>query len=262
MEYRMKKKLKNILKFLPWVAGTSAGAVQAEEEDLWQSVYDARASYYEELIGQLPEDILTMGNMSGVWPGGGLFVIPADNLGEGLWVYTTFGLTNADMPATTTMVDYAIETDEQGRPSRYSGTLQSKDPAPTPPGSAGYGYEMLLIAREDTYWPIGFLQWTVNAEITHDAGLLERVENYNGLTVESIQVDDQDWINVLIAKAQAPLPTGSSLPNGSMDLLIATVITEEEMRWSLEHGREALLQKLIDAGVGQVSDRNRASVVE
>ena len=256
----MKNKLKSILKFLPWIAGTTAGAAQAEEEDPWQNVYDARAAYYEEQIGAFPDDILKMGNMSGVWPGGGLYVIPAEKLGEGLWVYTTFGLTNSDMPATTTMVDYSIETDEEGRPSNYSGTLQSKEPAQTPAGAAGYGYEIIVIARENTYWPIGFLQWSVNAEITHDAGLLERVETYNGLTVESIQVDDQDFINVLIAKAQAPLPTGVDLPNGRMELLVATVITEDEMRWSLEHGRDTLLQRLIDSGVGQVSDRNRASI--
>lgn len=256
----MKEKLKRLIKSLPWIAGSTVGAVQAEG-DLWQQVYDARASYYEEHFGQFPEDILKMGNMTGVWPGGGLFVIPADKLGDDLWVYTTFGLTNSDMPATTTMADYGIESDDEGRASQYSGTLKSKEQAGTASGVAGYGYEILVIAHENTYWPLGFLQWAVNAEITHEAGLLARVENYDGLTVEQIQVGDNDWINVLIAKALAPMPTGSDLPNGKMDLLIATTITDEEMRWSMENGRDALLRKLMESGAGQVSQRDRDSVV-
>lgn len=254
------KKLREFLRFRSKSEQSSDGADSAEE-DLWQRVYDARSSFFEEQIGPFPDDILKMGNMSGVWPGGGLYVIPADKIESGLWVYTTFGLSNSDMPATTTMVDYSIETDDQGRPSNYTGTLQSKERAPTPPGAAGYGYEILVIARENSYWPVGFLQWAVGAEITHDAGILERVETYSGLTVEQIQVDEDDWVNVLIAKAQAPLPGGADLPNGRMDLIVATTVTEDEMQWSLEHGRDRLLQKLLDSGVGQVSDRNRASVV-
>lgn len=32
-----------------------------------------------------------------------------------------------------------------------------------------------------------------------------------------------------------------------MQLLVATVITDEEMEWSIENGRDALLKKLMDA---------------
>jgi len=39
-----------------------------------------------------------MQNMTGVWPGGGLFVVAAPKIGKHLTVYTTFGLTNSDMP--------------------------------------------------------------------------------------------------------------------------------------------------------------------
>jgi len=69
-------------------------------------------------------------------------------------------------------------------------------------------------------------------------------------------------INVLIAKAQKPLPTSLTLPNGNMQFLIATVITDEEMQWSIENGHAALLEKLIDSGIGQISDRNRSSIVK
>ncbi len=171
-------------------------------------------------------------------------------------------MTNPDMPASTMMADYEIETDEQGRASKYSGTLQSKEQANSPKGSAGYGYEMLLIATESAEWPLWFMQWSANAEILNNAGILDRVEKYQGLTVQDIQVGEKESVDVLIAKAQHPLPTGINLPNGKMNLLVATVITDDEMQWSMENGREALLAKLIESGVGQISNRNRKSVLK
>jgi hypothetical protein len=66
---------------------------------------------------------------------------------------------------------------------------------------------------------------------------------------------------VLISKAQAPLPIGTVLPAGKMDLLVAVTITDAEMQWSMQNGRGALLQKLREAGVGQVSVLGRPSVV-
>ncbi|WP_067062998.1 suppressor of fused domain protein [Roseateles chitosanitabidus] len=80
------------------------------------------------------------------------------------------------------------------------------------------------------------------------------------MTVEQVPVDGGS-VNLLIAKARAPLPSGVALPSGRMKLLVATVITEEEMRWSMKNGRGALLDKLIAGGVGQISRRDRASVV-
>ncbi|GIU52339.1 hypothetical protein TUM4438_44800 [Shewanella sairae] len=123
-------------------------------------------------------------------------------------------------------------------------------------------HEMLLIAKENSEWPLWFMQWSANAEILNDAGILDRVEKYQGLTVQDIQIGESESVNVLIAKARHPLPTGVNLPNGTMVLLIATVITDDEMEWSIENGREALLAKLIGAGVGQISDRNRKSVLK
>lgn len=46
-----------------------------------------------------------------------------------------------------------------------------------------------------------------------------------------------------------------------MEFLVATVITDEEMKWSMTNGRNELLNKLIKSGVGQISDRNRSSVI-
>ncbi len=46
-----------------------------------------------------------------------------------------------------------------------------------PAGRAGYGYEMVMLTRENAAWPLYYLQWAVNAEIGNDAGLLERVRS-------------------------------------------------------------------------------------
>ena len=110
-------------------------------------------------------------------------------------------------------------------------------------------------------WPLWVLQWAANAELLHDAGLLGRVEKHDGLTVQDIEIDDGRSVNLLIARARAPLPAGTALPNGRLDLLVATVITAEEMHWSIQNGRGALLDKLMAGGVGQVSALARASVV-
>jgi len=231
----------------------------AGEDALWQATNSARQSYFEATVGPLPKDIQKMLNMTGVWPGGGLYVIPASRIGQHLALYTTFGLTNPDMPATTRMLDFRLTSDGH-RPAKAEGKLEKKIPAPKRAGAAGYGYEIFVIAREGQSWPLGFLQWAVQAEIASDVCLLDRVEKYDGLTVESIDVGSGAPINVLISKALAPLPVGAPLPNGRMELLVATTITESEMRWSDQNGRNALLHKLLDAGIGQISSRDRPSV--
>jgi hypothetical protein len=235
-------------------------SAETSNDTLWQATYDTRQQYFERAVGPLPQDILKMLNMTGVWPGGGLFVIPALKISELLTVYTTFGFTNPDMPATTSMADFQLQHDGQ-RPTQAKGSLQKKDPAPKRLGAAGYGYEICVVAEPNQQWPLGFLQWAVNAEIGKDVGLLARVEEYGGLTVGELHVAPDKPINVLIAKARAPWPAGAQLPNGKMELLIATTITDEELQWSLENGREALLKKLEDAHVGQISLPGRESVV-
>jgi hypothetical protein len=228
-------------------------------EELWNQVYDARRAYFESTIGALPGDILKMLNMTGIWPGGGLFVIPAERVGPDIWAYTTFGFTNPDMPTMVTSRDARFETDAEGR-RRMVATLQSKAPAPSVPGRAGYGYEILMLTKGRGEWPLSFLQWAVNAEILHDVGLLNRVEQHDGLTVEEIAIGAEGAIDVLIAKARPPLPGPVQLPNGTMQMLIATTITTDEMKWSFDHGRPALLERLVRTGIGQISEPGRGSV--
>jgi hypothetical protein len=241
-------------------AGTAANG-ESQPEKLWQANYDARQQYFASAVGPLPTDILKMLNMTGVWPGGGLYVIPARELGKNLFVYTTFGFTNPDMPTTLQMAGFDLKSDGN-RATQAAGTLSKRQPAPKRAGFAGYGYELIVVTQSNQQWPLNFLQWAVNAEIGNDVGLLGRVEKYDGLTVEQIQVGKGQMVNVLIAKSQAPLPVGTSLPAGRMEILVATTITAEEMKWSQSNGRGALLKKLQEAGVGQISALDRKSVTQ
>lgn len=126
---------------------------------------------------------------------------------------------------------------------------------------AGYGYELVVLTRGPAEWPLWLLQWAVQAELLNDAGIRNRIEKYNGLTVEEIRVGENEFVNVLFANARPPLPTGTILPNGSMTVIVATVITDDEMNWSKSNGRDALLDRLYAAGVGQLSSRERKSAV-
>lgn len=241
------------------LAPAPAAPADAAEQH-WQAVYAARQAYYERHIGPFPEDILKLGDLFGVWPGGGLFIIPADKIAPGMWAYTTFGLSNPDMPTTVAATNASTTRDELGRVVQNSATLTSKPKADVPSGAAGYGYEVLVLANENAEWPLWIMQWLAKAELIGDAGMLARMDKYKGLTVEQVQVGEADWVNLLIARAAAPLPTGTALPNGGMELLVATTITDAEMAWSKDHGRDALLEALTASGIGQVSDRERPSI--
>src|SRR5262249_60681065 len=90
--------------------------------ELWNQVYEARSAFFASTIGPLPNEILKMTSTTGIWPGGGLCVIAASRLGPDIWAYTTFGLTNPDMPTTVMVDDMQIETDAEGRPLQVTGT--------------------------------------------------------------------------------------------------------------------------------------------
>lgn len=109
------------------------------DEALWQQVYAAREDYYLKHFGQFPNNILKIGHVFGVWPGGGLFVIPATVIGADIVAHTTFGFSNPDMPATTSVSDVDVERDEHGRVTKTSGRLQPKTKASVADGKAGYG---------------------------------------------------------------------------------------------------------------------------
>jgi hypothetical protein len=141
----------------------------------WQEIYDARQRYSESTVGPLPSDILKIPNMMGVWPRGGLFVIPAKRISELLTVYTTFGFTNPDMPTAVQLKD-GDPPARGASPTGVKFALTKRTPVAGRPGAAGYGYEICVVAEPDQQWPLNFLQWAVGAEVLKDAGLLGRVE--------------------------------------------------------------------------------------
>lgn len=196
--------------------------------------------------------------MAGVWPGGGLFAIPALKIGDDVWVHTTFGFTNPDMPTGVALEKTGFDADEQGR-RRVRTRIVKHEPAAKTDGAAGYGYSIMLATRSKDR-PLNFLQWAVNAEIVNDVGRLGRVARHDGLTVDDLAVGPGLAVDVLIDKAEPPLPIGAMLPTGSMTVPAATVITHDEMQWTFDHGRPALRATLREAGVGQISALDRRSV--
>jgi hypothetical protein len=239
------------------LVAVGAAAKDKSEETPWVQTHDAREKYFASAIGPLPKDLIKLHSLSAVWPGGGLLVIPAPRLGANLAVYTTSGFTNTDMPTDVRMVGF--KRDAAGK--QVAGRLEKKTPARKLPGAAGYGYELMVVAPKDADWPLYLLQWAVNTELVDDSGLLERVEGYDGFIVTDLDLGEPERVNVLITRALAPLPTGTQLPTGKMEILAATVITPEEARWARKNRRDALLQRLKDAGVGQISKLKRESVV-
>ena len=94
----------------------------------------------------------------------------------------------------------------------------------------------------------------------NDVDILGRVEKYHGLTVEDINVGNDGMINVMFQKADTPLPTNISLPKYNPPFIIATLITDDEMKWSQSHGRDELLSELKNKNIGQLSNMQRKSI--
>ena len=232
----------------------------SSDDPLWQTVCDERSAFIEETIGKLPDDILKVGHLFGVWPGGGLYQIEAQKLGNDTWVYTSFGLSNPDMPATSSIRNLNVESQE-GNATSTKMTLVPKENVPSYPGRPGYGYELMIATRKSEEWPLWILQWVVNAEILNDADLLGRANEYGGLTIEDVSIGAGKAVNLLIYKAESPLPRSIELSNGTAEMLVATTIADDEMKWSMTNGRQELLQLLLQAGIGQISDLERPSVL-
>ena len=235
-------------------------ATQSGEERLWDQVCEARTAAFEAGFGTLPDDIQKIAHMIGVWPGGGLYVIPAPHVRPGAAIYASFGLTNPDMPTTVT-ISQATSDSVDGRIVNATSTLVRKDNMPPARDWPGYGYEVVVAAPDNQEWPLWLLQWAVQAEVLNDIGMRDRVEKYGGMTIESVRISEDAAVDLLFTKAQPPLMAQLSLPTGHADIIVMTVITTAEMLWSKQHGREALLAQLQAAGVGQFSILGRDSVV-
>lgn len=230
--------------------GTTALAGGVTNAELWRATDEMRGLFLETTIGPLPRTFKQMPGMASAWPRGGLYVIPAKRLGDGLFAYTTFGLSNPDMPASARIAEASA-----------SGNLRPDAPAdPHAPHPAGYGYELLVLTANEQPWALNILQWAVNAEVGRDVALLVRVNNDGGL-LQRIDGGTGNPLTVLVARARRPLPAGGRLVGVEFALLVATVVSDDEATWALTNGCAALLDKLDAAGVGQASVLGRPSVV-
>lgn len=229
-----------------------------EEHALWQEVYEARERLYREHVGELPEYIQKMMNLTGVWPGGGLFQIEKSKI-RGACVTTSFGLTNSDLP--TTVRATGGKQSSEGNALSFSATLEGRTPRWVPSDLAGYGYEIMVLTKKPEPWAANLVGFAVNAEIQRDVELLDRVREIGAVTVEEVAIGEGRSIDIVISAAEPPLPTSLQLPNGTMNLLVITRITRPEMELALREGQPALVAELAKAGIGQISDLDRRSIV-
>ena len=221
-----------------------------------QYINEQRNRFIAEHIGEVPKDMLRLPSFNPFWPGGGFHVIKADKLGEGIHAYTTFGLTNHDMP--TDVAVKPLNEHDSTMESMYR--KRSAEETPSYPTRAGYGYELMLLCPGESNWAMGVLKWAANAELLNDADLVAKVNRNKGIVLQDIPAATRMYVNLLIDKAPKPIPSNMDLPHGRADVLVATVITDDELAWSKEHGCQALADKLYEAGVGPISHPDRGSI--
>lgn len=229
-----------------------------DEDPVWRGTYDAREKLYERHFGPFPEDVQKLRNLIEVWPGGCLVQFPATKLGT-LWVHSSFGLSNSDMPNSVTLQTY--HRDEAS--GRSEATLVARTPRAVPAGLAGFGYEVLLLTEGPGHWPLRFLNWVVQREILKDLDVLGCVNKNEGFLIEDIALGDDQSSHFFVSRAQQPLPATLQLPAGNCHLLVATAVTREEVDFALlEGGGAPLLEKLMASEVGQKSRLNRPSIIQ
>lgn len=271
------------------------------EDALWLRSYQQRARWFVAHIGPLPDDVVKLRNMVGVWRGGGIVAMPAVQLQpfleQEVWAYSTLGLSDADMPAQYVQ-ESPLQSVENKEASEKSATravfnleLQAKVRAKVPLNMAGYGYEVLfLLPRKgmsildseggenknidtdvestkpqvspplDT-WPVWVLQWMITAEVYKDAGILKRVMAANGLIVEGLRLGQDDVVHVLLVQPPVNALPAMQLASGTVQMLLAVVINDDELRWAKQYGHQALWQQLSQKPQGWLSVRGQASRV-
>jgi hypothetical protein len=97
--------------------------------------------------------------------------------------------------------------------------------------------------------------------LNEDADFFGILWEHNGLTVQDIQLFDGSNHDFLFYPSVITWPATLDLPNGLMHLVIGTRITRAERDFAKENGCAALIKRLKDAGVNQMTDFKRASVV-
>ena len=226
------------------------GDALARDEKAWDAVYAAREALYAQHLGKLEGDVQKLINMMGIWPGGCLVQLESPR--HGVWVTSSFGLTNPDMPATTTLESFEVQGEGTGD-LKHQMQIASRPPRPIPVGIAGYGYEMLVFTRGKETWPLNFLDWAVQMEITRDVDFLKRMEKYGAVTIEDVSLGEHGAGDFIIAPLRQFAPHKMELPNGTMELLVATRITRAEMQLGAGGKGRELLERIVKRPGGQVS---------
>jgi len=227
------------------------------DAQLWRSVMQARSDFLMHQFGALPREIHQLRNVQPIWPGGGVCQMSAPSLNN-LGVCTTFGLSNVGMP-----VSMGVDASQPTTPGDAP-RLIPRTPREMPPGLAGYGYELLVLTPQADTWPMLALGWFVEMEMLSDIDLLGNVAANNGVTVTDVQLGDGSRTgSFLVQPACSPILARVNLPNGLMNVLTATWITQDELAFASasEDGRWELLNRLLAAGVGPISILDRPSVL-
>lgn len=213
---------------------------------LWEEVSSERRTAYERHFGPYPDEVHKVPTLMGFWPGGALVQIP---LRESSVVLTaSCGLSNFGLP---TPVGVYQGIDHNGQPYPELGPRRRRLAMS---GSAGYGYEFLMLTPQLETWPLLVLTRLLEKELLEDTDFLGKVHQHGSLTVDSLPLGP-DWVvHVLIAPTEEPLPELLNLSNGVCEFLLVKVITEDELEDSLLHGREDLLDQLAEDGQSQLSD--------
>jgi len=281
-------------------AAAEDGDDEENNSKFLEEVYDARLELYATKFcggNTMPDQIIKMKHLFVVWPMGGLVSFQSSTLDD-CHVLTTFGLTNPDMPAKLKSVErttagenapgclswrvacrvlssvvcracflssvaerngnYVIVSTGSDAPSHL--IVVKDNPPLARVGMAGYGYELLILTRQAEDWTKSILSWACSNELLSDIEFLGRVEALDGLTVGNVPAGG-NMVNVLIAPAKHV--SNGVLPNGRMQFLIITIITEKEVGFTMEmeDGRRILLDLLYEKGDGQISCLDRQSVV-
>ena len=235
---------------------------EPDADEIFDKVYEARESFFEQNFGTMPADVHKLNNLMGVWPGGCLVQISASQLDGNPTVTATFGLTNPDMPTSVRSEDVVHEERTEGDKVLRSTSMRlvARDPVSMPPGLAGYGYEAIVLTPDEADWPTLFLSWFVTNEINHDAGFLAHV-SHEGAALLKCPLRDHPRLKLLLAPAAPPLSERFVLPNGAAHLLVATAITDAEYTFGMKEGAKKLLKRLLASPTAQLSIMFRQSCV-
>ena len=230
---------------------------KAHDDEVWQRVYDEREAFFEKSFGSIPTDIQKL--MTVLWPGGGIFDFEKSSI-SGKRVLVTCGLSNPDMPSGAKVAEFERVDSKDGNKT-FNTKLVRTIPRYVPPEQAGFGYEVAVIANSSDNRATGVLTWIVEGELNHDGDYFGLLQRYGGLTVQDMGLFDGSKSDFLFYKAMDPIPSSVQLSSGLMQLVIATNITRRERDFAKEQGCSELVKRLMEAGVRQVTDFNRPSVV-